>query len=142
MPEADLSRHHTRSPTPHAPTSLPECWDKYKPHKGDGEQPAPPCDTFGWMPQPGHGPGAGLLGPCNTALELGPGEGAEAAYLAHRGVEVVRWCTGRGGETAETLSERRHRGERTQLAERGVKITAEHVADVLSKGIATPTRAL
>ncbi|NSC22966.1 class I SAM-dependent methyltransferase [Streptomyces albus subsp. chlorinus] len=71
------------------PMSLPEYWDKYKPYRGEGEQPAPPADRFDWTQYPGHGPDADLLGPCKTALELGPGEGTEAAYLARLGVQVT-----------------------------------------------------
>ncbi|MET9862117.1 class I SAM-dependent methyltransferase [Streptomyces smyrnaeus] len=71
------------------PMSLPEYWDKYKPYRGEGEQPVPSADRFEWTQYPGHGPDADLLGPCRTALELGPGEGADAAYLARLGVQVT-----------------------------------------------------
>ncbi|WP_326693163.1 class I SAM-dependent methyltransferase (plasmid) [Streptomyces sp. NBC_01795] len=74
---------------PHPPVSLPAYWDLYKPYRGEGDQPPPPDDRFDWTQYPGHGPGAELLGPCTSALELGPGEGAEAAYLAQLGVHVT-----------------------------------------------------
>lgn len=66
-----------------------EYWDRYKPYKGDGTQPAPPAERFDWTQYPGHGPGAEFLGRPRRALELGPAEGKEAAYLARRGVEVT-----------------------------------------------------
>jgi SAM-dependent methyltransferase len=66
-----------------------EYWDKYKPHKGEGPQPAPSAERFDWTQYPGHGPGAEVLGAPRRALELGPAEGKEAAHLAHQGVEVT-----------------------------------------------------
>jgi SAM-dependent methyltransferase len=74
---------------PHAPLTRPEYWDKYKPYKGDDEQPAPAIARFDWTQYPGHGPGAEILGAPRTALDLGPAEGKEAAHLAARGVEVT-----------------------------------------------------
>ncbi|MEV0280137.1 class I SAM-dependent methyltransferase [Streptomyces sp. NPDC050610] len=74
---------------PRAATTLSEYWDTYRPHRGDGEQPRPAADVFGWTQYDGHGPGAELLGTPSTALELGSAEGKEAAYLAHRGTEVT-----------------------------------------------------
>jgi SAM-dependent methyltransferase len=74
---------------PHAPTTPAEYWDKYKPFRGEGVQPAPQADRFDWTQFPGHGPGAEILGQPRRALELGPAEGKEAAYLAQRGVEVT-----------------------------------------------------
>jgi SAM-dependent methyltransferase len=72
-----------------APTTPPEYWDTYKPHKGEGNQPAPRADRFDWTQYPGHGPGTELLGRPRRALELGPAEGKEAAHLARQGVEVT-----------------------------------------------------
>jgi SAM-dependent methyltransferase len=69
--------------------SLPEYWNTYKPHTGEGEPPPPVVDTFEWTQYPGHGPGAEFLGEPRTALELGSAEGKEAVYLARRGVEVT-----------------------------------------------------
>ncbi|NLU75991.1 class I SAM-dependent methyltransferase [Streptomyces sp. HNM0575] len=69
--------------------SLPEYWDTYKPHKGDGAPSAPAVDSFEWTQYPGHGPGAALLGRPRTALELGSAEGREAVFLARTGVRVT-----------------------------------------------------
>lgn len=69
--------------------NLPEYWDTYKPHKGDGVPTAPVVDSFEWTQYPGHGPGVGFLGRPRTALELGSAEGKEAVYLARKGVEVT-----------------------------------------------------
>lgn len=74
---------------PHAPTTLAEYWDLYKPFRGEGRQPRPRADRFEWTRFPGHGPGAELLGQPRRALELGPAEGAEAVFLARRGVRVT-----------------------------------------------------
>jgi SAM-dependent methyltransferase len=74
---------------PRESTSLPEYWDSYKPHHGEGEQPAPEADGFAWTQYEGHGPGAESLGSPHTALELGCAEGKEAVYLARTGVEVT-----------------------------------------------------
>ncbi|KUL27514.1 class I SAM-dependent methyltransferase [Streptomyces regalis] len=74
---------------PHAPMTPAEYWDKYKPHKGQGSQRAPEVDRFDWAQYPGHGPGSDFLGHPRRALELGPAEGKEAAYLARHGVEVT-----------------------------------------------------
>lgn len=74
---------------PHAPLTPAEYWDKYKPYKGEGIQPAPQADRFDWTQYAGYGPGAELLGRPRRALELGPAEGKEAAHLAHQGVEVT-----------------------------------------------------
>ncbi|MEV0090417.1 class I SAM-dependent methyltransferase [Streptomyces sp. NPDC050738] len=74
---------------PHAPLTRPEYWDKYKPHKGDGEQLAPAIGRFDWTQYDGHGPGAEILGRPRTALELGPAEGKEAAHLAFQGTVVT-----------------------------------------------------
>ncbi|GAB2776476.1 class I SAM-dependent methyltransferase [Streptomyces daliensis] len=50
----------------------------------------PDLSRFDWTQYPGHGPGAELLGTPRTALDLGCGDGAEAAYLArHHGVQVT-----------------------------------------------------
>ncbi|GGO48715.1 hypothetical protein GCM10012287_24350 [Streptomyces daqingensis] len=69
--------------------SLPEYWNTYKPHKGEGEPPPPAVDSFEWTQYPGHGPGADFLREPRTALELGSAEGKEAYFLACRGVEVT-----------------------------------------------------
>ncbi|MFB7498173.1 class I SAM-dependent methyltransferase [Streptomyces sp. NPDC056161] len=74
---------------PHAPMTPAEYWDKYKPYKGEGAQPAPQADRFDWTQYPGHGPGSEVLGRPLHALELGPAEGKEAAHLALQGVEVT-----------------------------------------------------
>ncbi|MBB1253139.1 class I SAM-dependent methyltransferase [Streptomyces alkaliterrae] len=64
-------------------------WDRYKPDK-IRDCPAPEVVGFEWTQYEGHGPGTELLGNPVTALELGPGEGREAAYLARRqGVHVT-----------------------------------------------------
>ncbi|MCX4906036.1 trans-aconitate 2-methyltransferase [Streptomyces sp. NBC_00878] len=73
----------------HVPTTPAEYWDKYKPFRGEGVQAAPQADRFEWTQFPGHGPGAEFLGEPRRVLELGPAEGKEAAYLAHRGVDVT-----------------------------------------------------
>ncbi|MEU4895473.1 class I SAM-dependent methyltransferase [Streptomyces sp. NPDC044780] len=74
---------------PRASATLPEYWDSYKPHREEGEQPAPSVDAFEWTQYQGHGPGAEFLGSPRTALELGSAEGKEAVYLARTGVEVT-----------------------------------------------------
>lgn len=38
---------------------------------------------------PGHGPGAELLGAPKTALDLGPAEGENAAFLARSGIQLT-----------------------------------------------------
>ncbi|WP_155055718.1 class I SAM-dependent methyltransferase [Streptomyces blattellae] len=73
----------------HVPMTPAGYWDKYKPYKGEGPQPAPQADRFDWTQYPGHGPGAEVLGRPRRALELGPAEGKEAAHLARHGVEVT-----------------------------------------------------
>ncbi|GAA3864868.1 hypothetical protein GCM10023084_17420 [Streptomyces lacrimifluminis] len=73
----------------HTPLTPAEYWDKYKPYRREGAQPAPQADRFEWTQYPGHGPGAEVLGRPRRALELGPAEGKEAAHLARRGVEVT-----------------------------------------------------
>lgn len=72
-----------------APTTPAEYWDKYKPYRGEGDQPRPAAEAFDWTGVPGHGPGAELLGDPATALDLGPAEGENAAFLARTGVEVT-----------------------------------------------------
>lgn len=74
---------------PRESASLPEYWDAYKPHRGEGEQPAPAADVFAWTQYDGHGPGAEFLGGPRTALELGSAEGREAVCLARAGVAVT-----------------------------------------------------
>ncbi|MER6400327.1 class I SAM-dependent methyltransferase [Kitasatospora sp. NPDC001603] len=72
-----------------APRTAPEYWDRYRPHRGDGPQARPEANQFDWTGVPGHGPGAEILGNPGTALDLGPAEGENAAFLAREGVEVV-----------------------------------------------------
>ncbi|MGW3135026.1 class I SAM-dependent methyltransferase [Streptomyces sp. NPDC001139] len=72
-----------------APQTAAEYWDKYKPYRGQGPQPRPSAACFDWTGVPGHGPGAELLGSPGTALDLGPAEGENAAFLARSGVEVT-----------------------------------------------------
>ncbi|MFI8080075.1 class I SAM-dependent methyltransferase [Kitasatospora sp. NPDC086009] len=72
-----------------APRTAPEYWDRYRPHRGDGAQARPAANHFDWTGVPGHGPGAEILRNPGTALDLGPAEGANAAFLAREGVEVV-----------------------------------------------------
>lgn len=67
-----------------APSTPAEYWDKYRPNR---ERPA--ADRFDWTGLPGTGPGAEILGTPKTALDLGPAEGENAAFLARSGVEVV-----------------------------------------------------
>lgn len=72
-----------------APLTAPEYWDKYKPHRGEDPQPRPAADRFDWTGVPGTGPGAEILGTPWTALDLGPAEGENAAFLARAGVSVT-----------------------------------------------------
>ncbi|OEJ34185.1 class I SAM-dependent methyltransferase [Streptomyces subrutilus] len=72
-----------------APNTPAEYWDKYKPHRGDEPQQPPAAERFDWTGLPGTGPGAEILGTPKTALDLGPAEGENAAFLARSGVEVV-----------------------------------------------------
>ncbi|MGV9760950.1 class I SAM-dependent methyltransferase [Streptomyces tricolor] len=72
-----------------APLTAAEYWDKYKPYRGEGSQPRPAADRFDWTGIAGHGPGAELLGTPATALDLGPAEGENAAFLARQGVKVT-----------------------------------------------------
>ncbi|MFH8582189.1 methyltransferase domain-containing protein [Streptomyces zaomyceticus] len=72
-----------------APTTPAEYWDKYKPYRGEGEQPRPAAAAFDWTGPADGGPGAELLGTPTTALDLGPAEGENAAFLARAGVEVT-----------------------------------------------------
>ncbi|EMF02263.1 class I SAM-dependent methyltransferase [Streptomyces mobaraensis NBRC 13819 = DSM 40847] len=74
---------------PRPPLTPAEYWDLYKPHRGEGDQPAPPVGPFEWTQFPGHGPGPELLGTPRTVLELGPGEGTDAVYLARRSAQVT-----------------------------------------------------
>ncbi|MFE0654003.1 class I SAM-dependent methyltransferase [Streptomyces sp. NPDC059534] len=72
-----------------APTTPAEYWDKYKRHRGEGDRPRPTTRAFGWTGLADGGPGAEVLGTPATALDLGPAEGENAAYLARVGVEVT-----------------------------------------------------
>lgn len=73
-----------------APLTAPEYWDKYKPYRGAEPQPRPAADRFDWTGIPGHGPnGAEIFGAPWTALDLGPAEGENAAFLARIGVSVT-----------------------------------------------------
>ncbi|MVO84545.1 methyltransferase domain-containing protein [Streptomyces sp. p1417] len=76
---------------PLAPQTPAEYWDTYKPNRGDGPAARPQATVFEWTQYPGHGPGAEFLGAPlpQRALDLGPAEGAEAAYLARQGVHVT-----------------------------------------------------
>lgn len=72
------------------PATPAEYWDKFKPYRGEGQQPAPPVEHFDWTPYPGHGPGAEVLDAPETALDLGPGDGVELVYLARNyGTKVI-----------------------------------------------------
>ncbi|MBQ0850323.1 class I SAM-dependent methyltransferase [Streptomyces sp. BH-SS-21] len=71
------------------PSTAPEYWDRYKPYRGEGEQPPPAAARFEWTDVPGHGPGAEVLGSPGTALDLGPAEGENAAVLARAGTAVT-----------------------------------------------------
>ncbi|WLQ38492.1 class I SAM-dependent methyltransferase (plasmid) [Streptomyces castrisilvae] len=66
-----------------------EYWDKYKPHRGEKAERRPVADRFDWTGIPGSGPGAEVLGEPKTALDLGPAEGENAAFLTRAGVEVI-----------------------------------------------------
>jgi len=68
-----------------APTTAPEYWDKYRP----ALQEPPEAARFDWTGMDDDGPGAELLNSPATALDLGPAEGENAAYLAGRGVDVT-----------------------------------------------------
>ncbi|UQI44597.1 class I SAM-dependent methyltransferase [Streptomyces sp. HU2014] len=68
-----------------APTTPAEYWDKYRP----AVQERPAADRFDWTGLPGVGPGHEILGTPKTALDLGPAEGENAAFLARSGVEVA-----------------------------------------------------
>ena len=68
-----------------APRTAAEYWDKYRPQRRS----RPAADRFDWTGIPGNGPGAEILGTVNTALDLGPAEGENAAFLAHSGVQVT-----------------------------------------------------
>ena len=72
-----------------APLTASEYWDKYKPHRDPGPQPRPAAERFDWTGIPGTGPGAEILGTPWTALDLGPAEGENAAFLARAGVSVT-----------------------------------------------------
>ncbi|WP_367826136.1 class I SAM-dependent methyltransferase [Streptomyces sp. LMG1-1-1.1] len=71
-----------------APTTRAEYWDKYKPHRGQGDQPRPTARAFDWTGLADGGPGAEVLGDPATALDLGPAEGENAAG-PFAGVEVT-----------------------------------------------------
>ncbi|MFE5977272.1 class I SAM-dependent methyltransferase [Streptomyces sp. NPDC056460] len=72
-----------------APMTPAEYWDKYKPYRGEGEQPRPAARAFDWTGLADGGPGAEALGSPRTALDMGPPEGENAAVLARAGVEVT-----------------------------------------------------
>ncbi|MFG2111339.1 class I SAM-dependent methyltransferase [Streptomyces sp. NPDC048718] len=72
-----------------APDTPAEYWDKYHPHRGEVPQRRPAADRFDWTGLPGIGPGAEILGTPKTALDLGPAEGGNAAFLARSGIEVT-----------------------------------------------------
>ncbi|MFJ5779269.1 class I SAM-dependent methyltransferase [Streptomyces sp. NPDC093094] len=72
-----------------APLTAAEYWDKYRPYRSKGVQPRPAADRFEWTGIPGHGPGAEVLGTPDSALDLGPAEGENAAFLARQGIKVT-----------------------------------------------------
>lgn len=72
-----------------APLTAAEYWDKYRPHRGDGPQPRPAAARFDWTGLDDGGPGAEILGDPRLALDLGPAEGENAAFLARAGVQVT-----------------------------------------------------
>lgn len=72
-----------------APQTAAEYWDKYKPDRGEGPPPRPAAERFEWTGISGHGPGAEILGAPKTALDLGPAEGENAAFLTRSGVRVT-----------------------------------------------------
>ncbi|MFD0279513.1 class I SAM-dependent methyltransferase [Kitasatospora sp. NPDC127111] len=76
-------------PSASPPTSAPQYWDRYRPHRGEGPQERPAAERFDWTGIPGNGPGAEVLGMPKRALDLGPAEGENAAFLARSGIEVV-----------------------------------------------------
>ncbi|MDH6113731.1 SAM-dependent methyltransferase [Kitasatospora sp. MAP12-15] len=68
-----------------APTTAPQYWDKYRPQRTQR-----PCATrFDWTGLDDGAPGAEILGEPKTALDLGPAEGENAAFLARNGIEVT-----------------------------------------------------
>lgn len=60
-------------------------WDRY--HRSEAYQARPAGDRFRWTT--GVEAGADILGSPKTALDLGPAEGENAAYLARHGAQVV-----------------------------------------------------
>ncbi|MER5201200.1 class I SAM-dependent methyltransferase [Streptomyces sp. NPDC002755] len=72
-----------------APKTPAEYWDTYRPHRGKNLQPRPAAEGFEWTGIAGHGPGSEFLGSPTTALDLGPAEGENAAFLARNGVHVT-----------------------------------------------------
>ncbi|MET9062959.1 class I SAM-dependent methyltransferase [Streptomyces antibioticus] len=71
------------------PQTAAEYWDKYRPHRGEGPQPRPVAERFEWTGVPDHGPGAEFIGLPENALDLGPAEGENAAFLARNGAHVT-----------------------------------------------------
>ncbi|MDH6133024.1 SAM-dependent methyltransferase [Kitasatospora sp. MAA4] len=67
-----------------APTTAPQYWDKYRPQRQ-----RPSAQRFDWTGLADDGPGEEVLGGPKTALDLGPAEGENAAFLARAGVEVT-----------------------------------------------------
>lgn len=72
-----------------APLTAAEYWDKYKPNRGEGAQQRPAATYFDWTGVNDHGPGAEILGTPKAALDLGPAEGENAAFLTRSGVAVT-----------------------------------------------------
>ncbi|TQJ37867.1 class I SAM-dependent methyltransferase (plasmid) [Streptomyces sp. NBC_00080] len=72
-----------------APKTSAEYWHTYRPHRGKDLQPRPAAERFEWTGIAGHGPGSEFLDSPTTALDLGPAEGENAAFLARSGVHVT-----------------------------------------------------
>ncbi|WP_406375850.1 hypothetical protein OG788_40090 [Streptomyces sp. NBC_00647] len=64
-------------------------WDKYKPNRGEGPPSRPAAERFDWTGVKDEGPGAETLGTPKTALDLGPAEGENAAFLTRSRVQVT-----------------------------------------------------
>lgn len=69
--------------------STADYWDTYYPGLDETDREALLGKGFSWTQWDHHGPDEGFLQQPGTALELGSGFGAHAAYLAMKGVETV-----------------------------------------------------